>query len=128
MPSAALSLARSLAERLAEAAEQPSAQQPAAPAAPLSAASNPQAWIPPEALVTFHLTEPVTVDPVNREQAMRLSQGLYQGGPQLYQRRGYNYYAGPYPYAYPVGYYPYGGYPPVYYRPYYIAGGYYYWR
>lgn len=84
-----------------------------------SAASNPQAWIPAEALVTFHITDPVTVDPVTREQAGRLAQGLYQGGPQLYQRRGYGAYGYP-----PVAYYPY----PVYYRPYYMAGGYYYWR
>jgi len=89
-----------------------------------SAASNPQAWIPAEALVTFRLVSPVTVDPVTREQAMRLSQGLYPGGPQLYQRRGYGYYGG---YGYPpAAYYPYPY--PVYYRPYYMAGGYYYWR
>ena len=86
-----------------------------------SAASNPNAWIPAEALVTFHLASPVTVDPVNREQAARLAQGLFPGGPQLY-RRGYGYYGG---YGYPAAYY---GYPPVYYRPYYLAGGYYYWR
>ncbi|HWE85683.1 MAG TPA: BON domain-containing protein [Terracidiphilus sp.] len=87
-----------------------------------SAASNPQAWIPAEALVTFHIVSPVTVDPVTREQAGRLAQGLYQGGPELYQRRGYGGYGG---YGYPrVAYYPY----PVYYRPYYMAGGYYYWR
>ena len=88
-----------------------------------SAATNPQAWIPAEALVTFHLTTPVTIDPVNREQAARLAQGLYSGGPQLYHR-GYGYYAGP---GYPSAYYGYP-YPPVYYRPYFMAGGYYYWR
>ncbi len=86
-----------------------------------SGVTNPQAWIPAEALVTFHLVDPVTVDPVNREQAARLAQGLFPGGPQLY-RRGYGYYGG---YGYPASYY---GYPPVYYRPYYLAGGYYYWR
>jgi len=85
-----------------------------------SAAGGPHAWIPAEALVTFHLNSAVTVDPVNREEANRLAQGLYPGGPELYRRRG--------PYGYPPpppGYY---GYPPVYYRPYYLSGGYYYWR
>ncbi len=85
-----------------------------------SAAGNPRAWIPAEALVTFHLNTPVTVEPVSREEAMRLAQGLTPGGPSLYRR-------GPRPgyYAYPAPY----GYPPVYYRPYYMAGGgYYYWR
>ena len=43
----------------------------------------------------FPPQEPVTVDPVNREQAARLAQGLFPGGPQLYHRRGYGYYAGP---------------------------------
>jgi len=87
----------------------------------VSAAGGPHAWIPAEALVTFHLNSPVTVDPVGREEANRLAQGLYQGGPELYRRRG--------PYGYrpppPPGYY---AYPPVYYRPYYFSGGYYYWR
>jgi hypothetical protein len=81
-----------------------------------AAGPNPHAWIPAEALVTFHLNTPVTVDPVSQQEAMRLSQGLYQGGPALYQR-GY----------YRPGYGPYA-YPPVYYRPYYMVGGYYYWR
>jgi hypothetical protein len=86
----------------------------------LSAAGSPRAWIPAEALVTFHLNTPLTLDPVSREEAMRLAQGLYPGGPALY-RRG----PGPGYYAYPAPY----GYPPVYYRPYYMAGGgYYYWR
>lgn len=85
-----------------------------------AASSGPRAWIPAEAQVTFHLNAPVTLDPVTREEAARLAQGLYPGGPSLY-RRGYGYARAPYPYgAYP--------YPPVYYRPYYVAGGYYYWR
>jgi hypothetical protein len=88
-----------------------------------SAAGGPHAWIPAEALVTFHLNSPVTVDPVSQEEANRLAQGLYPGGPQLYRRRGY--YGRPgYPPP-PPGYY---AYPPVYYRPYYFSGGYYYWR
>ena len=83
-----------------------------------SASSGPGVWIPAEALVTFHLATPVTVEPVSEEEAMRLAQGLYPGGPTLYQRRPAGYPYGPRVY--------YGG--PVYYRPYYVTGGYYYWR
>ena len=83
-----------------------------------AASSGPGAWIPAEALVSFHLTAPLTVQPVSQQEAMRLAQGLYPGGPRLYQRGpyGYPYRPAPYPYA------------PVYYRPYYMTGGYYYWR
>ncbi len=83
-----------------------------------AASPGPGVWIPAEAQVTFHLAAPVTVQPVDREEAMRLAQGLYPGGPTLY-RRPYGYYGRPY-YGYP--------YAPVYYRPYYFSGGYYYWR
>ena len=84
-----------------------------------AASSGPRAWIPAEALVTFHLNTPVTVDPVSQQEASRLAQGLYPAGPTLYQRpRNY----GP---RYAPAYYPY---PPVYYRPYYVVGGSYYWR
>ena len=92
----------------------------------VSAASpGPGVWIPAEALVSFHLLTPVTVNPVGPEEAARLAQGLYQGGPQLYGRPGY-----PYPYRprYAVGYGYRYAYPPVYYRPYYMMGGFYYWR
>lgn len=92
-------------------------------AAVSGATSGPGVWIPAEALVTFHLSSPVTVDPVTQEEAMRLAQGLYPGGPQLYQRRAYAYPYRPYrPYPYAAYY------APVYYRPYYMVGGYYYWR
>jgi hypothetical protein len=84
-----------------------------------AAESGPRAWIPAEALVTFHLAAPVTVSPVDPQEAARLAQGLYPGGPNLYRR---GYYGRPYGYPYP--YY----YAPVYYRPYYYSGGYYYWR
>jgi hypothetical protein len=85
-------------------------------AAASAASSGPGVWIPAEALVSFHLAVPVTVDPVSPQEAMRLAQGLNPGGPNLYRR-------GPSPYAR----YPYA-YAPVYYRPYYVTGGYYYWR
>jgi hypothetical protein len=96
----------------------------AAGTAASAATPGPNAWIPAEALVTFHLNTAVTVNPVSAQEAARLGQGLFQGGPSLY-RRGY------YPYG-PYGAYaaagPYYGYPRVYYRPYYMTGGYYYWR
>ena len=103
-----------------------------------AATHGPNAWIPPEALVTFHLMDPVTVQPVSEQEAARLAQGLYRGGPRLYRRGPYPYR--PYPYPYGPGYFgpyrpygpygPYGayGYPPVFYRPYFMIGGAYYWR
>jgi hypothetical protein len=92
----------------------------AAGTAASAATPGPGIWIPAEARVDFHLKSPLTVTPVNAQEAARLSQGLYQGGPNLY-RRGY------YPYGYRYYGYPYG-YPQVYYRPYVFTGGYYYWR
>jgi hypothetical protein len=89
-----------------------------------AASPGPRAWVPAEALVTFHLNTPLTVTPVSAQEAARLAQGLYPGGPNLYRRGPYPYggayYAGASPYPYAYG--------PVYYRPYYIVGGEYYWR
>jgi len=99
----------------------------AAGTAASAASPGPGVWIPAEALVTFHLNTPLTVNPVDAQEASRLAQGLYNGGPSLY-RRGYYPYGSPYYGSAYAGYgYPYG-YPPVYYRPYFITGGYYYWR
>ena len=92
-------------------------------AAATAATPGPGVWIPAEAQVSFHLTDPITVNPVSPQEAARLAQGLYQGGPSLYRRGPYGY---PYGSRYYAGY-PYG-YPPVYYRPYYFYGGYNYWR
>lgn len=92
----------------------------AAGTAASAATPGPGIWIPAEARVDFHLVSPLTVAPVSAQEAARLAQGLYQGGPNLFQR-------GNYPYGRPYYGYPYG-YPPVYYRPYVITGGYYYWR
>jgi hypothetical protein len=86
-----------------------------------AATPGPNVWIPAEALVDFHLKTPLTVQPVGAQEAARLAQGLYPGGPTLYRRA----YPGYYGYGRPVYYY---AYPPVYYRPYYMVGGYYYWR
>jgi len=88
----------------------------AAGTAASAATPGPGVWIPAEALVEFHLAAPLTVNPVSAQEAARLAEGLYQGGPNLYQR-GYYPNGQPYPYAYP----------PVYYRPYFAVGGYYYW-
>lgn len=91
-----------------------------------AATPGPGVWIPAEALVDFHLAAPVTVQPVSAQEAARLAEGLYPGGPSLYRRGPYGspyYYGRPYAAAYP-----YYGYPPVYYRPYYMVGGFYYWR
>ena len=41
-----------------------------------AASSGPGVWIPAEALVSFHLALPVTVQPVTAQEAMRLAQGL----------------------------------------------------
>jgi len=87
-----------------------------------AATPGPGVWIPAEARVDFHLAAPLTVTPVNAQEASRLAQGLYAGGPSLYRRSYYYPYGGPYAVGYPYGY------PPVYYRPYYMVGGYYYWR
>ncbi len=86
-----------------------------------AAAPGPRAWIPAEALVTFRLNSPLTVDPVSQQEAQRLAQGLYPGGPTLYRRYPYG---SPY-YGYGPGYY---AYPAPYYVPYYMVGGVYYWR
>jgi hypothetical protein len=94
----------------------------AAGTAASAATPGPNAWIPAEALVVFHLNTPLTVTPVDRQEAARLSQGLYPGGPNLYRRGYYPYGGGMYAAGYPYAY------PPVYYRPYYVMGGYYYWR
>lgn len=102
----------------------------AAGTAATAASSGPGVWIPAEALVSFHLRAPLTVNPVSQEEASRLAQGLYPSRQTLYQRRTpypyrprYMYYGAPYgyPYAYPY-------YPRVFYRPYFMAGGMYYWR
>jgi hypothetical protein len=90
----------------------------AAGTAASAATPGPGVWIPAEARVDFHLSTPLTVRPVSAQEAARMAQGLYPGGPTLY-RRAYG------PYGRPYAYY---GYPPVFYRPYYMVGGFYYWR
>ena len=100
----------------------------AAGTAATAASSGPGVWIPAEALVSFHLTDPLTVNPVGQEEAMRLAQGLYPGGQSLYHRgRPAPYQYRP-RYMYGGRYAPYPYYPRVFYRPYFMTGGFYYWR
>lgn len=67
--------------------------------------NGPRVMLPPETLLNFHLSGPVTVQPPSWQEAQRLSQNV----PHL-QRRPV--YMAPYPYGYPP--YPY----PYYYRVY----------
>lgn len=77
-----------------------------------SAATNgPRLILPPEAQVDFHLTAPVTVQPVSWQEAQRLGNSVPQQ-PQLVRR------PAPYPYGYPYPY-PYAAYPYPYPYPYY---------
>jgi hypothetical protein len=83
-----------------------------------SATRGPHIYIPSEAVLNFHLAEPVTVQPVSWEEAQRLASNV----PQLQTRPMYgSRYPRPYPYAYayppPYGY---GAYP--YYGPSYYFG------
>jgi BON domain len=78
-----------------------------------AATKGPQIAIPPEAVLNFHLSAPVTVAPVSYQEAQRLQASVPQQ-PEL-RRRPVYVVPGPYGYAYP---YPY----PYYYRP-----GYYYY-
>jgi BON domain len=76
-----------------------------------SATRGPRIYLPAEAMVDFHLTNPVTVQPVSWEEAQRLASSAPQ--PVLMRRPRPVYvtpgpYYGPYPYGYPYGYpYPY---------------------
>ena len=88
------------------------------------ATHGPQLDLPAEAVLQFRLAEPVTLQPVRYEEAVRLSASVPQG-PVLqprpeYVAAPYPYVVRPYPYvARPYGYPDYGGgYPYVYYRRY----------
>jgi len=79
-----------------------------------SATNGPRLILPVESQVDFHLTGPITVQPVSWQEAQRLASSVPQQ-PRLVQRP-YRppMYVAPYPY-YP---YPYGPYPYYYGRPY----------
>ena len=76
-----------------------------------AASGSGQVFIPAEGVLTFHLTQPVTVATLSQAELARLAQAVPAGPggpPQPLRRRAV------YPYPYP---YPYYG--PIYYRPYY---------
>lgn len=70
-----------------------------------SATKGPRIYIPAEAVLNFHLTEPVMVQPVSWEEARRIGSNV----PQLQTQPRYRAYPRPYPYGY--------AYPPAYYSP-----------
>ncbi len=80
-----------------------------------AATTGPRMYLPPEAVVNFHLTAPVTVTPVSPQEAQRLAATAY---PQVRPRGPYPYRYGAYPPPPPPGYY-YGYRYPVAYYPYY---------
>ncbi len=78
---------------------------------------GPQVWIPSESRMTFHLSMPLTVTPVSRQEAQRLASAAPGvGGPMLRRREMYPPPAPAiYPYGFYSGYYP--GYYPGYFAP-----------
>ena len=78
---------------------------------------GPQVWIPSESRMTFHLSTPLTVTPVSRQEAQRLASAAPGvGGPMLRRRAMYPPPAPAiYPYGFYSGYYP--GYYPGYFAP-----------
>ena len=96
-------------------------------AAASAGTTGPRMVLPPEAVLNFHLTAPITVTPVSAQEAQRLASSQ----PRLQGRSPYGYAYGYPPPPPPPGYYYYGyryyrPYP-AYYRPgYYYGPGYYY--
>ncbi len=78
---------------------------------------GPQVWIPSEAMMTFHLSTPLTVTPVSRAEAQRLASAAPGMASPTLHRRGE--YPQPAPVVYPYGFYSgyYPGYYPGYYAP-----------
>jgi hypothetical protein len=72
-------------------------------AAASAASSGPRLIIPAEAIVNFHLAQPVTVVPVSYQEAQRLADADQPRRPRLQQRAMYPYPPPP-PYYYPYGY------------------------
>ena len=77
-----------------------------------AASGNPQVFLPPESVVAFQLTQPLTVTTVSQAEMERMGYGIPAGGPPQVRRR---YPPPPPPYYYGPGYY-YA--PRAYYRPY----------
>jgi hypothetical protein len=76
-----------------------------------AATKGPQVVVPPESVLSVHLTAPLTVNPVSYQEVQRLAASVPQQ-PRLMRRPVYVY--GPYAYGYP---YPYPYYRPYYYYP-----------
>ena len=78
---------------------------------------GPQVWIPSEAMMTFHLSTPLTVTPVSRGEAQRLASAAPgMASPMLHRRQEYPQPApAVYPYGFYSGFYP--GYYPGYFAP-----------
>jgi hypothetical protein len=103
-----------------------------------AATPGPRSVVPPESLITFHLTSPATVQPVSYQEAAQIESSVAPQGRRYPPQPGYGYggpaaaYAppppgyAPYPYAYGYPYpYPYAyAYP----RPYVYGYPYYYGR
>jgi len=87
-----------------------------------AATPGPREIMPPETLLTFHLREPLTVNPITYGEVQRLQASLQSPGEGRPYRR-----PRPYGYPYAYGYPPPPPPPPYYYRPYYPYR-YYYWR
>ncbi len=69
------------------------------------ATHGPRLDLPPEALLQFHLAEPVTVQPLKFNEAEQIAASAPAAQPVLHQRPVY--YAAPYPRPYPYYAYPY---------------------
>jgi hypothetical protein len=80
-----------------------------------SASGRGEAALPPEAIVTFHLTQPADVTTVSQAELNRLGAGVPQPQQQPQMQRRYP--PPPPPPGYYPGYYPYPYYGPVYYYP-----------
>ncbi len=76
-----------------------------------AASGGPQVFLPPEAVIAFQISQPVSIVTVSQAEMEWLGYGISGGGPPQVRRR----YPPPPPYYYGPGYY-YG--PRAYYRPY----------
>ncbi len=87
-----------------------------------AASPGPRGVIPPESVLAFRLTQPLTLDPVSAQEARELEQN--SAPPQRSYPRAYPPYPPPPPYAYYSGPYGYPPYPYAYARPYPYAYAY----
>ena len=90
-----------------------------------AATPGPRSVVPPESLITFHLTSPATVQPVSAQEAAEIQSSVAPQGRRMGQGYGPGYGPGG-PYGPPPGYGPAAAYvaPPPGYAPYPYAYGY----